>query len=151
MTALPAGSSAFTLAVVVFELFLLVELASLFVPVPVPVAESLESPVADAESLAEVTLAVFRFPAFAGSSVADAVAVGAEEDAVRVVLGQSSIYTRDVARFRVMSVRHTARVGVLSDNQRIEVWQPFWPGICRSYGCKREKGGGEVCGLHGGG
>lgn len=112
MTALPAGSSAFTLAVVVFELFLLVELASLFVPVPVavPVAESLESPVAvaDAESLAEVTLAVFRFPAFAGSSVADAVAEGAAEDAVRVILGQSSIYTRDVARFRVMSVRHTA-------------------------------------------
>lgn len=108
MTALPAGSSAFTLAVVVFELFLLVELASLFVPVPV--AESLESPVAvaDAESLAEVTLAVFRFPAFAGSSVADAVAEGAAEDAVRVILGQSSIYTRDVARFRVMSVRHTA-------------------------------------------
>lgn len=120
MTALPAGSSAFTLAVVVLELFLLVELASLFVPVPV--AESLESPVADAESLAEVTLAVFRFPAFAGSSVADAVAEGAAEDAVRVVLGQSSIYTRDVARFRVMSVRHTARLRVLPDNQRIEVW-----------------------------
>lgn len=103
MTALPAGSSAFTLAVVVFELFLPVELASLSVPVPVavPVAEPLASSVAEA-SLAVVIPAVFRFPAFAGSSVADAVAVGAGEDAARGILGQSPICTRDVARFRVM-------------------------------------------------
>lgn len=121
MTALPAGSSAFTLAVVVFELFLpVVELASLFVPVADPLASSVAD--ADAESLAEVTPAVFRFPAFAGSSVADAVAEGAAEDAVRVVLGQSSIYTRDVALFRVMSLRHTAGVRVLPHNQSIEVW-----------------------------
>lgn len=122
ITALPAGSSAFTLAAVVFELFLLVELASL--SVPVPVADPLASPVADADSasLAVVMPAVFRFPAFAGSSVADAVAVGAAEDAVRVVLGQSSICTRDVALFRVMSVRHTARVRVLPHNQSIERW-----------------------------
>lgn len=126
MTALPAGSSAFTLAVVVFELFLPVELASLSVPVPVadPVADPLASSVADADSasLAEVMPAVFRFPAFAGSSDADAVAVGAGEDAVRIVLGQSSICTRDVARFRVMGVRHTARVRVLPHNQSIELW-----------------------------
>lgn len=122
MTALPAGSSAFTLAVVVFELFLPVELASL--SVPVPVADPLASSVADADSasLAVVMLAVFRFPAFAGSSDADAVAVGAGEDAVRVVLGQSSICTRDVALFRVMRVRHTAGVRVLPHNQSIEVW-----------------------------
>ena len=126
MTALPAGSSAFTLAVVVFELFLLVELASLSVPVPeaVPLAESLASRVAEADSasLAEVMPAVFRFPAFAGSSVADAVAVGAGEDAVPVVLGQSLICTRDVARCRVMSVRHTRRVRVLPHNQSVELW-----------------------------
>lgn len=125
MTALPAGSSAFTLAVVVFELFLPVELASLSVPVPVavPVADPLASSVADAEaSLAVVMPAVFRFPAFAGSSVADAVAVGAAEDAVQIVFGQSSICTRDVARLCVMSVRHTARVRLLPHNQSIEVW-----------------------------
>lgn len=122
MTALPAGSSAFTLAVVVFEL-LPVELASLFVPVPVavPDAEPLASSVADA-SLAVVMPAVFRLPAFAGSSVADAVAVGAGEDAVRVILGQSPICTRDVARFRVMGVRHTAGVRVLPYNQSVEIW-----------------------------
>lgn len=83
MTALPAGSSAFTLAVV-FELLLLpVELLSLSVPDAVPVADPLASPVAvaDSESPDEVMPAVFRLPAFAGSSDADAVAVGAGEDA----------------------------------------------------------------------
>lgn len=93
MTALPAGSSAFTLAVVVFELFLLVELPSLSVPVAVPVADPLASSVAeaDSESLAVVMPAVFRLPAFAGSSVADAVAVGCAEDAVE---SESCLATR---------------------------------------------------------
>lgn len=150
MTALPAGSSAFTLAVV-FELLLLpVELLSLSVPDAVPVADPLASPVAvaDSESPDEVMPAVFRLPAFAGSSDADAVAVGAGEDAVRVAHGQSLICTRDVARCRAMGVRHTGRLRVLPHNQRIKLWQPFWPGICRGYGCEREEGGGEVCGLH---
>lgn len=121
MTALPAGSSAFTLAVV-FELLLPVELASLFVPVPV--ADPLASPVAEADSasLAVVMPAVFRFPAFAGSSDADAVAVGAAEDAVRIVLGQWLICTRDVARCRAMGVRHTGGVRVLPHNQSIQLW-----------------------------
>lgn len=123
MTALPAGSSAFTLAVV-FELLLPVELASLFVPVPVPVADPLASPVAEADSasLAVVMPAVFRFPEFAGSSDADAVAVGSAEDAVPIVLGQWLICTRDVARCRAMGVRHTGRVRVLPHNQSIELW-----------------------------
>lgn len=124
MTALPAGSSAFTLAVV-FELLLLpVELASLSVPDAVPDADPLASPVAEADSAPpdEVMPAVFRFPAFAGSSDADGVAVGAGEDAVRVVLGQSLIFTRDVARCRAMRVRHTGRLRVLPHNQSIERW-----------------------------
>lgn len=79
MTAEPAGSSGFTLTVA-FELLLLpVELASL----SVPDADPLASPVASAgsESPDGVTPAVFRLPAFAGSSDADAAAVGAGEDA----------------------------------------------------------------------
>lgn len=81
-TALPAGSSALTLADVVFEL-LPVELASLSVRVAVPLASPVadESPVAEAD-LSLAALAVFRLPALLGSLVADAVAVGSGEDAL---------------------------------------------------------------------
>jgi hypothetical protein len=90
ITALPAGSSGFTLAVV-FELLLLpVEPGFLSVPDAVPVADPLASPVAEADaSPEEVMPAVFKFPAFAGSSDGDAAAVGFADDAVRVILVSS--------------------------------------------------------------